>query len=375
MAKQRSCRGALPALGMLAVLATLAGGTAACRRAKYPEGLYAEVATNKGLIVIRLEFEKTPMTVANFVGLAEGTIDNTASPAGVPYFDHTTWHRVVGGHVIQCGMGGGGRAEGPGYEFPNEIVLPDLNHGRAGMVGMANGGPHTNGSQWYITLGDRSYLDGDYTVFGSVFAGLDVVNAIVQGDEVRTVRIVRVGPAARAFRPTTASFKAMVEAARARVAKEEAGKKAREDEFVRGHWPAAVATGDGLMYVVLRPGVGRPPAEGDTVKVAYAGQAPLAGKSFVSTADQGQPFWGETPEPFELVVGRTGVNPGLDRAIAAMANGEKRLVIVPAALGYKTSGFYARQQPGRKRFVISPNTLLIYEVELLDIKRITNRGT
>jgi cyclophilin family peptidyl-prolyl cis-trans isomerase len=368
MATSRSCRPALLALGILAFLAS---GTAACRRQGYPNGLYAEVTTNKGFIIIKLELERTPMTVANFVGLAEGTIDNAASPAGAPYFDHTAWHRVVAGHVIQCGMGGGGKAEGPGYEFPNEIVLPDLNHGRAGMVGMANGGPHTNGSQWYITLGDRSYLDGDYTVFGSVFAGLDVVNAIVQGDEVRTVRIVRAGRTARAFRPTTASFKAMVEAARIRVAKEEAEKKAREDEFVRTHWPAAVAAGDGLMYVVLRPGAGRTPAEGDRVKAAYTGQAPLPGKSFISTADQGKPFWGETPEPFELVVGRPGVNPGLDRAIAAMAKGEKRLVIVPAALGYKTSGFYARQQPGQKRFVISPNTLLVYEVELLDI----NRGT
>jgi cyclophilin family peptidyl-prolyl cis-trans isomerase len=348
---------------------------AACRRPKYPEGLYAEVTTNKGLIVLKLEFEKTPMTVANFVGLAEGTIDNAASPAGVPYFDHTTWHRVVPGHVIQCGMGAGGKAEGPGYEFPNEIVLPGLDHGRAGMVGMANGGPHTNGSQWYITLGDRAYLDGDYTVFGSVFAGLDVVNAIVQGDEVRTVRIVRVGRTARAFRPTTASFKAMVEAARLRVAKEEAEKKARGEEYVRTYWPAAVEAGDGLRYLVVRPGSGRTPAEGDTVTVAYTGQAPLAGKSFVSTADQGKPFWGETPEPFELVVGKPGVNPALDAAIAAMTKGEKRVVIVPPALGYKTNGFYAKQRPGEKRFVISPGTLLVYQVELLDINRGIKRGT
>ena len=308
--------GAWSILGLAAAFAALAA--TACSRPKYPEGLYAEVTTNKGLIVLKLEFEKTPMTVANFVGLAEGTIDNTASPDGVPYFDNTKWHRVVPGHVIQCGMGAAGKAEGPGYEFPNEIVLPDLNHDRAGMVGMANGGPHTNGSQWYITLGDRSYLDGDYTVFGEVYAGMDVVNAIVQNDDVRTVRIVRVGRAARPFRPTTASFKALVEEAKVRVGRADAEKKAKEDELVRTSWPGAIAASDGLLYIVEKPGAGKPPRQGDTVKAIYSGQAPLAGKAFVSTADQGKPCGGGTPEPFEIVIGKPGVNPGLDAVLAAM---------------------------------------------------------
>jgi len=144
-------------------LALAAAVIPACR-VKYQRGLYAEITTNKGLIVIRLEFEKTPMTVANFVGLAEGSIDNAALPPGTFYFNGSKWHRVVPGHVIQCGMPGDGKAEGPGYQFPNEIE-PSLNHDKAGMVGMASAGPHTNGSQWYITLGDRSYLNGNYTVF------------------------------------------------------------------------------------------------------------------------------------------------------------------------------------------------------------------
>ena len=356
--------------GALLLLAVAAIGltSAACRRPKYPEGLYAEVATNKGMIVLRLEFERVPMTVANFVGLAEGTIDNAALPSGKPFFDGTKWHRVVPGHVVQCGMGAGGKAEDPGYEFPNEIVLPGLDHGRAGVVGMANGGPHTNGSQWYITLGDRSYLDGDYTVFGSVIAGMDTVMAIVQDDLVETVRIVRVGRKARTFRPTTASFKAQVEAAKAGVIRADAERKAREDEYVRTNWPAAVRSEDGVESVVLREGLGGTPAPGAVVKAVYAGQAPLAGKSFVSTADEGKPYWGETPEPFELTVGTARVNPGLDAAIGRMKKGEKRLVIVRPEMGYTANGFYARQRPGEKRFVISPNTLLVYEVESLDIK-------
>jgi cyclophilin family peptidyl-prolyl cis-trans isomerase len=348
-------------------LLALALGFAACAKPKYPAGLYAEVQTNKGPIVLSLEFEKTPMTAANFVGLAEGAIDNAAFPPGRPYFDGTKWHRVVAGHVIQCGIPQGektGPDGGPGYEFPNEIVLPDLNHGRAGMVNMANGGPHTNGSQWCITLGDRSYLDGDYTVFGRVVEGMDVVFKIAQGDEVRTVRIVRVGKAAKAFRPTTASFKAMVEAAKVRVAEADARRKAEEDAAVAQNWPGAVSLENGLKYVVLREGKGKPPSAGEKVRVAYSGTCLLSGKEFVSTEDAGKPYWGETPAPFEFEVGRTKVNPGVDAAVALMKKGERRLLIVPAALGYGTSGFYAKQRPGEKRFVISPNTLLVYKLEI-----------
>ncbi|MBP7706068.1 MAG: peptidylprolyl isomerase [Candidatus Aminicenantes bacterium] len=356
--------GALLALAALG----LAAGLTACRTAKYPEGLYAEVATNKGLIVLKLDLERVPMTVANFVGLAEGTIANTATAPGRPFFDGTQWHRVVPGHVIQCGMGPGG-AEGPGYEFPNEIVSgPGLDHGRAGVLGMANGGPHTNGSQWYITLGDRSYLDGDYTVFGEVAAGLDVVNAVAQGDDVVSVRIVRVGQAAGAFRPSTASFQAMVEAAKAGVVKADAERRAREDEYVRTAWPAAVRDEGGFESVVLTEGRGEAPRPGAVVTAVYTGTAPFHGKSFVSTADEGKPYWAGTPaEPFGLTVGTPRVNPGFDAAIARMKKGEKRVVIVRPEQGYTANGFYARQRPGEMRFVLSPHTLLVYEIEVLDI--------
>jgi len=357
----------LPQRAMIALTLLGLSLAPACRSPKYPEGLYAEVATNKGLIVLRLEFEKTPMTAANFVGLAEGTIANAAFSPGAPFFDGTKWHRVVPGHVIQCGIAKSGKAKDPGYEFPNEIVLPELNHGRAGMVNMANGGPHTNSSQWCITLGDRSYLDGDYTVFGQVIEGKDVVKSVVQGDEIRTLKIVRAGKKARAFKPTTESFKAMVDEARVRVVKDDAAKKAREAELVKTEWPSAVDAGNGVKYIVLKPGQGKTPVAGARVKVAYSGKAPLAGKSFVSTADEGQPYWGETPEPFEVVVGSPCVNSGIDASIALMKKGEKRLVIVPSEQGYKTSGFYAKQRTGEKRFVISPDTLLVYEIEVFDI--------
>src|SRR5271155_2556912 len=156
-------RSLLPLAAILAIC-SLGFARSAGRQDGYSEGLYAELRTTKGLIVMQLEFEKTPMTVANFVGLAEGTIENKALPLGKPFFDGTVFHRVVPGHVIQAGRPVATET-GPGYTFPNEID-PTLNHGRAGMVGMANSGPHTNSSQFYVTLGDRSYLDGNYTVFG-----------------------------------------------------------------------------------------------------------------------------------------------------------------------------------------------------------------
>ncbi len=353
---------------VLAVLAlVLAGaGVIACR-SKYPRGLYAEVTTSKGLIVIRLEFEKTPMTVANFVGLAEGTIDNAALPPGTFYFNGSKWHRVVPGHVIQCGIPKDGKAEGPGYQFPNEID-PSLNHNKAGMVNMANAGPHTNGSQWCITLGDRSYLNGNFTVFGEVIQGMDVVTAIVQGDDVIAVKIVRIGRTAGLFQPTTTSFKKMVEKAETRVAEEAAERKAREEELVRTQWPNAVAGENGVRFVVLKEGKGKSAASGSMVRASYSGKALLSGLTFVSTADAGKPYRGETPEPFDFEVGKTKINPGLDAALAHMKKGEKRTLIVPAEQAFGRVGFYAKQRPNEKRFVIAPFSMLVIEIEIIDVR-------
>ncbi len=353
-------------LFLILILAPAVSGSLACR-SKYPRGLYAEVSTNKGLIVLRLEFEKTPMTAANFVGLAEGTIDNTALPPGTFYFNGSKWHRVVPGHVIQCGKPTDGKIEGPGYQFPNEID-PALNHDKAGMVGMANSGPHTNGSQWYITLADRSYLNGSYTVFGEVIQGMDVIKTIVQGDDVIAVKIVRIGRTAGQFRPTTASFKKMVAAAEDGVAKETAERTAREEELVQSRWPKTIAGENGVRFMILTGGQGKPAAAGMIIKAVYSGQSLLGGLTFVSTADAGKPYRGEMPEPFEFEVGKTKINPGLDAALGQMEKGEKRMLIVPAEQAYGRNGFYAKQRPKEKRFVIPPFSMLVYEVEILDIR-------
>ena len=162
------------------------------------DGMYAKIKTNRGMITVKLEYEKAPMTVANFVGLAEGKVKNTAKPEGAPYFDGISFHRVLADFMIQGGDPTGTGSGGPGYAFADEIH-PDLKHTRAGTMSMANSGPATNGSQFFITHKDTPWLDGKHAVFGYVTEGQDVVNAVQQGDKMETVRIERIGKAAKAW--------------------------------------------------------------------------------------------------------------------------------------------------------------------------------
>jgi peptidylprolyl isomerase len=335
-------------------------------RPPYPDGLFAELWTSKGLIALQLEFERTPMTVANFVGLAEGTVANKALPPGAPFFDGTVFHRVVPGHVIQAGMAKAGET-GPGYTFPNEIV-PGLGHGQAGMLGMANAGPHTNTSQFYITLGDRSYLDGNYTIFGQVFSGLDVVNRITQGDVVNHVRIVRVGSKAALFKADEESFRALVVAAQRRVKAADEKKALDEAALIRVSWPNAVLSAKGTKFIVRRTGSGNPATPGQILTVRYTGRL-LDGRPFASSAEEGRPVPGAVATPFDYEAGRTRINPGVDEALLDMRPGGKRTVIVQGAAGYGAGGYTSREKPGEKRFVISPNTTLIYEIEVIAIRR------
>ena len=162
------------------------------------DGLYAKVVTEKGDILMFLDHKNAPLSVANFVGLAEGSIENTFRGAGEPYFDGLTFHRVEPNFVIQGGDPQGNGSGGPGYAFRNEIS-PNLNHSRTGTLAMANSGPDTNGSQWYITLRATNELDGRYNVFGFVIQGMDVVSSITKGDAMQKVEILRKGKEAEAF--------------------------------------------------------------------------------------------------------------------------------------------------------------------------------
>jgi peptidylprolyl isomerase len=203
----------LQTLGLCAICAlTLTSLTAAeAEKNKRPDGLYAEMETSKGKIVLQLEFEKTPLTVANFVGLAEGTKNYSTSPGeppkaqSKPFYNGLTFHRVIPDFMIQGGDPQGTGGGGPGYQFRNEIDS-SLKHDKAGTLSMANAGPDTNGSQFFITHKDTAWLDGKHTVFGHVVEGQDVVNKISKGDTIKSIKIIRVGEKAKAFKGDESDF-------------------------------------------------------------------------------------------------------------------------------------------------------------------------
>jgi peptidyl-prolyl cis-trans isomerase A (cyclophilin A) len=168
---------ALTALGAFALGLAVAGPSAAQEKLK--PGTYAHFVTSHGNFTVKLLPEKAPKTVANFVGLAEGTLDPATGKAGTskPYYTGLTFHRIIAGFMIQGGDPTGTGSGGPGYRFADEI---DRSHrfDKAGIMAMANAGPNTNGSQFFITVAAYPKLPTNYTIFGEVVQGLDVVQAI-----------------------------------------------------------------------------------------------------------------------------------------------------------------------------------------------------
>lgn len=171
--------------------------------AKLNDGLYANLHTNQGDIIIKLAFEKTPLTVINFVGLAEGTKKSNIQ-TGKPFYNGLKFHRVINNFMIQGGDPKGNGTGGPGYKFTDEIT--DLSHNASGILSMANSGPNTNGSQFFITHTATLWLDGNHTVFGKVVKGMDIVNRIKKGDFIRKVKIIRIGVKAEKFKTDEVAF-------------------------------------------------------------------------------------------------------------------------------------------------------------------------
>ncbi|HEX3019161.1 MAG TPA: peptidylprolyl isomerase [Chitinispirillaceae bacterium] len=317
----------------IAILTIFCAALSSCA-ADYSDGLYGEINTSKGKIVVSLEFQKAPLTVVNFVGLAEGTIKSTSGTT--KFYDGLKFHRVVPGFVIQGGDPKGNGTGGPGYSFPDEFC-PDLKHDSAGVLSMANAGPNTNGSQFFITLSATHHLDNRHSVFGKVVQGMDVVKKIVANDTIKSVKIIRVGQDAKNFKADQESFDAMVKKI-----------KDQKDAFYKDLLSKAVTSGYGLKYVVEKEGNGVKPAQGSNIKVHYTGML-TDGTKFDSSRDRG--------EPFEFEVGVGMVIKGWDLGLLDMSKGERRILIIPPELGYGARGAGG---------VIPPNATLIFDVELLD---------
>ena len=306
-------------------------------------GIYAKIGTPKGAITIKLEHEKTPMTVANFVGLAEGTLENNVTEVGTPYYNGLTFHRVIADFMVQGGDPTGSGAGGPGYQFEDEIH-PELKHNRPGTLSMANAGPATNGSQFFITHGPTDWLDGKHTVFGYVTEGQEVVDAIAQGDSMDKVEIVRVGAEAEAWNASEIFTTA-------RSAAEQAAREAQEkaDAAIADLKAGAQKTESGLMYIVHEEGKGPKPAAGQNVKVHY--ELKLADGMVVDSSYS-------SGTPLEIPIGVGRVIPGWDEGIQLLNEGSKATLIVPSDLGYGPSGAGG---------VIPPNATLIFKVELVKV--------
>jgi FKBP-type peptidyl-prolyl cis-trans isomerase len=307
------------------------------------KGLYAIVKTSKGNITLNLEFEKTPATVGNFVALCEGEMKNSSKDLGVPYYKNLKFHRVINDFMVQAGCPLGTGTGNPGYKFDDEFH-PELKHDKAGILSMANAGPGTNGSQFFITHVPTAWLDNKHTVFGSVLEGMDIVNTIEQGDEIIDIKISRVGDEANSFNALK-SFNDFNESAIQREKEIKENNLKNLNNISKGF----EVTSSGLRYKITDKGNGNSAVVGKNVKVHYKGQL-IDGTVFDSSFKRN--------EPIEFTLGIGQVIKGWDEGLALLSEGDKARFIIPSDLAYGEAGAGG---------VIPPNANLIFDVELVSV--------
>ncbi|WP_428770359.1 peptidylprolyl isomerase [Treponema sp. HNW] len=305
------------------------------------EGVFALMETSRGNIVLELHYKQTPLTVTNFVGLAEGKLK---AAKGKPFYDGLKFHRVISkangddqDFMVQGGDPQGTGRGGPGYTFPDEIV-PSLKHSAPGVLSMANAGPGTNGSQFFITHVPTPWLDGKHTVFGKVIEGQDVVNKTLQGDVIKKLTIIRLGKDAEAFSATQEDFDRL---------KKEAGEKIFKE--IEAKFPGAKKDANGIFYVIQKEGSGSKAGKNRQVETHYTGSF-MDGRVFDSSKGRG---------PLAFTTGIGQMIPGFDIMAQDMKLKERRTMILPPETAYGANGI-----PG----VIPGNSWLVFEVELVKIK-------
>jgi len=307
-------------------------------------GIYAKFNTAKGAILVKLTHDLTPGTVGNFVGLAEGNIENKVKPQGTKFYNGLKFHRVIPDFMIQGGCPQGTGTGDPGYKFDDEFH-PSLKHNRPGVLAMANSGPGTNGSQFYITHIPTDWLDNKHTVFGHVVEGQDIVDSVEQGDVLESIEIIREGEEAANWNAIEAfiTFK---------------GARNKRDIALKDEAEAAMEklaagfekTESGLRYQFIQRGEGKKAESGKTVAVHYEG-----------SLENGKVFDSSYPrkKPIEFRLGQGQVIEGWDEGIALLKVGDKARFVIPSHLGYGSRGAGG---------AIPPNATLIFDVELMEVK-------
>ena len=306
------------------------------------KGIFAVISTDRGNIKIKLTHDKTPGTVANFVGLVEGGIKNDVNDTGTPYYDGLKFHRVIPDFMVQGGCPQGTGVGGPGYNFDDEFH-PELKHDRPGTLSMANAGPGTNGSQFFITHIETPWLDGKHSVFGYVVEGQEVINDTVQNDIIRKITIERLGGEAQKW-DAIAHFNAFVDGNEGLIK----AMKEKESKSFKSVVADMNKTESGLHYKIIKPGEGKNPLAGSNVSVHYRGML-MNGSEFDSSYQRN--------EPISFVLGQGEVISGWDEGIALLNKGASAKLVIPSDLAYGSNGAGG---------VIPPDATLVFEVELLD---------
>jgi len=330
------------------------------KKAKLADGIYAQITTPKGVIMLELEYVKTPMTVANFVGLAEGKFTFQDSITfSKPFYNGLKFHRVIPDFMIQGGDPQGNGSGNPGYKFYDE-TRPDLKHTGPGILSMANSGPATNGSQFFITHKETPWLDGKHTVFGRVIQGQDIVNLIAQDDVMTTVTIIRVGKVAKKWNATKVfndQYAAIEKEYKERASELEKIASMPEAEYskymfdlVKQKYPTAQQSASGLVYIIENEGDARKPQERDKLSVHYTGTFRASGDKFDSSVDRG------TPMDFAYKVQR--MVPGFEEGLSMMGKGGKAKIVIPYYQAYGAQG-----RPG----AIPPYSDLVFDLEMVNL--------
>lgn len=331
------------------------------------EGIYADIETSKGNMIVKLEYQKVPNTVANFITLTEGKNPFVSDEfKNKPFYDGLKFHRVIADFMIQGGDPNGDGSGGPGYKFKDEFH-PDLKHTKAGILSMANAGPGTNGSQFFITHKETPWLDNMHSVFGEVIEGLEIINAIESDDVIEKITIVRIGSDAKKF-DAVKIFKSYY----SKVAKEqkEAEEKAKvlaeskikeiNDVKVNG-----TKSKSGLIYEIITTGDGKKPTAGGKIYINYTGFLEN-GLQFDTTIEESAKQFGTYNQnkaaqngyaPYPAAMGNLQFIPGFVEGINLLNFGGKAKLYIPSNLAYGPQGAGG---------IIPPNADIYFEIELLE---------